>query len=427
MTLENPIKILTRNLDIPGYRGTLEEYRQNGGYRSLEKALKEMKRPEIIEEVKKSGLRGRGGAGFPTGIKWGFIPKDTQKPVYLVCNADESEPGTFKDRVIIEREPHMLFEGMAIAAYAIGSHTAYIYIRGEFDYGYNVLRERLREAYAAGIMGKNIFGTGYDLNIYLHQNAGMYICGEETSLLESLEGKRGWPRNKPPFPAVEGAFKSPTIVNNVETLANVPYIIWNGADQYAKIGVEKSSGTRLFCISGHVNKPGVYEYPMGITMRQLIYDIAGGIPDGRQLKAVIPGGTSFPLLTPDEIDVSLDFDSLKKYGTSLGSCAVIVMDDAVDMVDACLNVATFYAHESCGQCTPCREGMPWMQKIIRRIKNGNADMGDLDTLMDVAKHIEGHTICPFGEAGAWPVQGFVRKFRHEFEEHIRQGQTAKSM
>jgi len=424
MAIDNSVKILTKNLDIPGYSGTLEDYRKQGGYSALEKALKEMQPRDVTEEVKKSGIRGRGGAGFPAGVKWGFIPKDTTKPVYLVCNADESEPGTFKDRLIIEREAHMLIEGMALASYAIGAHTAYIYIRGELASGYDILQVRLKEAYDVGLLGKNILESGFDLNIYLHQNAGMYICGEETSLLNSLEGKRGWPRNKPPFPAIEGAFGCPTIVNNVETLANVPYIVTNGGDEYAKIGVDKSTGTRLFGVSGHVKKPGVYEFPMGITMRELIYDVCGGILNDRKLKAVIPGGVSFPVLTPDEIDVSLDYDSLKQYGSSLGSAGVIVMDETVDMVDACLNVATFFAHESCGQCTPCREGMPWMQKIIRRIKNGEGEMDDIDTLLDIASHIEGHTICPFGEAGSWPVKAFVKKFRHEFEEHVRNGKHA---
>ena len=419
MAIDNSIKILTKNMDIPGYKGTLEEYRREGGYETFANALKDLQPADVTDKVKKSGIRGRGGAGFPTGMKWTFLPKDSPKPVYLVCNADESEPGTFKDRQIIERDPHLLLEGMALSAYAINCHVAYIYIRGEFAYGYSVLQRAIKEAHDAGLLGRNILDSDFDLEIYLHQNAGMYICGEETSLLESLEGKRGWPRSKPPFPAIEGAFKCPTIVNNVETLANVPYIVTNGGEAFARIGVDKSSGTRLFCLSGHVNKPGVYEYAMGITMRELIYEVGGGIPNGRELQAVIPGGVSFPVLTPDEIDVSLDYDSLQQYGSGLGSAGVIVMDDTVDIVDACLNVATFFAHESCGQCTPCREGMPWMQKIIRRIKHGEADMEDIDILMDIAKHIEGHTICPFGEAGSWPVQGFVRKFRAKFEERIK--------
>ena len=419
MAIDNSIKILTKNMDIPGYKGTLEEYRREGGYETFANALKDLQPADVTEKVKKSGIRGRGGAGFPTGMKWTFLPKDSPKPVYLVCNADESEPGTFKDRQIIERDPHLLLEGMALSAYAINSHVAYIYIRGEFAYGYSVLQRAIKEAHDAGLLGRNILDSDFDLEIYLHQNAGMYICGEETSLLESLEGKRGWPRSKPPFPAIEGAFKCPTIVNNVETLANVPYIVTHGGEAFARIGVDKSSGTRLFCLSGHVNKPGVYEYAMGITMRELIYEVGGGIPNGRELQAVIPGGVSFPVLTPDEIDVSLDYDSLQQYGSGLGSAGVIVMDDTVDIVDACLNVATFFAHESCGQCTPCREGMPWMQKIIRRIKHGEADMEDIDILMDIAKHIEGHTICPFGEAGSWPVQGFVRKFRAKFEERVK--------
>lgn len=419
MAINNAIKILTKNISVSGYTGSLDDYRENGGYRALEKVLKDMKPEEVIAEVKKSELRGRGGAGFPTGQKWSFLPKETTKPIYLVCNADESEPGTFKDRLIIERDPHLLIEGMIIAAYAIKAHTAYLYIRGEFAYGYEVVKKTLTDAYKSGYLGKNILNSGFDCDIYLHQNAGMYICGEETGLLESLEGKRGWPRSKPPFPAVEGAFKCPTIVNNVETLSNVPFIIDQGGETFAKIGVSKSSGTRLFCLSGHINKPGVYEYPMGITMRELIYDVGGGIRNGRLLKGVIPGGISMPILTPQEIDISLDFDSLKNIGSSLGSCGIIVMDDSVCMVDACLNISTFFAHESCGQCTPCREGMPWLQKIINRIEHGKGENDDLGTLIDIARHIEGHTICPFGEAGSWPVQAFLKKYKNEFEEHIR--------
>ena len=373
---------------------------------------------EIVEEVKKSGIRGRGGAGFPTGVKWGFIPKNTDKPIYLICNADEGEPGTFKDRVIIEKDPHLLLEGIIITSYAIKSHQAYIYIRGEFVYGANRLNSAIREAVEAGYVGKDILGSGYNLDIQIHRGAGGYICGEETALLESLEGKRGWPRIKPPFPAVEGAFRCPTIVNNVETLANIPFIINNGGESYAEIGVKNSTGTKLFCLSGHINKPGIYEFPLGISLRSLIYEHGGGIKNNNKLKGVIPGGSSMPVLASDEIDVSMDFDSLANIGSALGSAGVIVMDETVDMVDVSLNVAKFYAHESCGQCTPCREGMPWMRDIISRIKEGKGKKEDIDTLLDITYNIEGKTICPFGEAGAWPIRAFVNKFREDFEKRI---------
>jgi len=410
-----------KNIEHDG-SNELSFYLKNGGYGAWRKILRDTKPADVIEEVKKSGLRGRGGAGFPTGMKWSFVPKDSPKPKYLVCNADESEPGTFKDRYIIEREPHLLLEGICIASYAINSHTAYIYIRGEFAYGAKVLQQAIRDAVNAGWLGKNIQGTGYDLEIAVHRGAGAYICGEETALLESIEGKRGWPRLKPPFPATHGVFGCPTVVNNVETLANLPLIFTIGADEYGKIGPNpKNTGPKLYCISGHVQKPGLYEFPMGKNLKELIFQDAGGIRNGKKLKAVIPGGSSVPVLTADEIDVAMDFDSLAAKGSMLGSAGVIVMDEDTCMVDALLNLERFYAHESCGQCTPCREGTTWLVKILKRMEAGNGRMEDIALLDDVAAHINFRTICPLGDAAAMPAQSFIKKFRHEFEEHVRLG------
>lgn len=409
------------NKDNPDSK-SIDFYIQNGGYKALETVVKEKSPDEVIEIVKKSGLRGRGGAGFPAGVKWSFVPKDSDKPKYLVSNADESEPGTFKDRYILEREPHMLIEGMAIAAYAIQSNMAYNYIRGEFVYGAQVFEQAIKEAEDKGILGDNIFGSDYSLRIANHRGAGAYICGEETGLLESLEGKRGWPRLKPPFPAVEGAFKCPTIVNNVETLANVPLIINNGAEWFSNIGPdEKNTGPKLYCVSGHVKKPGLYEFPMGKNLKELIFEDCGGMLNGHKLKAVIPGGSSVPVLTADEIDVSMDFDSLASIGSMLGSAGVIVMDDSTCMVDALLNLERFYAHESCGQCTPCREGTTWLVKILQRIERGEGRMEDMDLIADIADKINFRTICPLGDAAAMPAESFIKKFRDEFEEHVRRG------
>jgi NADH-quinone oxidoreductase subunit F len=400
---------------------TIDFYVSHGGYETLKKVLKNLAPKDVIEEVKKSGLRGRGGAGFPTGLKWSFVPQDNPNPKYLVCNADESEPGTFKDRYIIEHEPHMLIEGMIISAYAINSHLSYIYIRGEFVKGARVLEQALAEAREKGFLGKNILGSGYDLDIFVHRGGGAYVCGEETGLLESLEGKRGWPRLKPPFPAVVGLFKSPTIINNVETLANVPLIMERGADWYKTIGPnEKNTGPKLYCVSGHVNRPGLYEFPLGMNLKELIYEHAGGVYKGHKLKAVIPGGSSTPVLLPEEIDVSMDYDSLMAAGSMLGSAGTIVMDETTCMVDALYNLERFYAHESCGQCTPCREGTMWMVKLLRRLEHGEATEADVDILADVANNIMGKTICPLGDAAAMPAQSFVKKFRDEFLEHAKQ-------
>lgn len=394
-----------------------------------------MKPDEVIEETKRSNLKGRGGAGFPAGVKWGFIPKDSDNPTYLICNADESEPGTFKDRLLMNETPHMMLEGIVIASYAIGCHSAYIYIRGEFYKEYQVLRKAVAEAYQANLLGKNILGSGYDLEVVIHRGAGAYICGEETGLIESLEGKRGWPRIKPPFPAIEGYLKSPTIVNNVETLCNLPHIFERGADWYRSIGPENGPGPKLFCLSGRVNRPGVYEEAMGVPLKELIYERGGGIKNGRSLKAVFPGGSSSALLTAEECDdVTMDFDSLAAKKNMLGSAAVIVMDETVDMVRACLNIARFYAHESCGQCTPCREGTTWIVKILTRLYQGDGTSKDIDMLLQITDNIGGlidfsqgsfgKTICPFGEAVAWPVRSFVEKFEHEFHAYLSAAKAA---
>jgi NADH-quinone oxidoreductase subunit F len=373
----------------------------------------------LIDEVKASGLRGRGGAGFPTGMKWSFVPKDSPKPKYVVCNADESEPGTFKDRLLIEKDPHAIIDGTALAAYAVQSHTAFIYIRGEFAFGSRVLEQAIEEASRAGYLGKNILGSGYDLDLILHRGAGAYICGEETGLLSSLEGGRGWPKVKPPFPATHGLFGCPTVVNNVETLATLPWIIEQGAAKYTAIGTEKSKGTKLFSVSGHIRKPGVYEVEMGYPFKQFLEVDCGGIPEGRKLKGVIPGGASMPVLRDDEIDnVRMDYESMQAAGTLLGSGGVIVMDDSTCMVKTAWNISRFFAHESCGQCTPCREGCHWMEKIFWRIENGDGDKDDLDLILSVSGNIMGNTICPFGDAAAMPAAAFIKKYRQEFEEHI---------
>ena len=413
-------KVLLRNIDVPDSH-TLAVYKSRGGYRALEQVLRGMSPEKLIEEVKASGLRGRGGAGFPTGMKWGFVPKDSPKPKYVICNADESEPGTFKDRLLIEKDPHATIEGTILAAYAIQSHTAFIYIRGELVFGSKVLQGAIDEAAQAGYLGKNILGSGYDLELILHRGAGAYICGEETGLLSSLEGGRGWPKVKPPFPATHGLFGCPTVVNNVETLASLPWIIDQGAARYAAIGTEKSKGTKLFSVSGHIRKPGVYEVEMGYPFKRFLEEDCGGVPNGRKLKGVIPGGSSMPVLRADELEpVRMDYESMQAAGSMLGSGGVIVMDDSTCMVQAAWNVARFYAHESCGQCTPCREGCHWMEKIFRRIESGEGEKGDLDLVLNISGNITGNTICPFGDAAAWPAAAFIKKYRAEFEAHITQ-------
>jgi NADH-quinone oxidoreductase subunit F len=396
----------------------LKSYVTGGGYSAATKALS-MTPAEIVDEVSRAGLRGLGGAGFPTGKKWSFIPKASPKPRYLVVNADEGEPGTFKDRYILERDPHALLEGMVIAAHAIGSHKAYVYVRGEYVRPSERLRRAVEEAYAHGWLGKNIQGTGFDLDVVIHRGAGAYICGEETALLTSLEGGKGFPRIKPPFPAVSGLFQCPTIVNNVETLACLPFILRAGAQRFAALGTARQGGTRLFSVCGHVNRPGLYEAPVKVTLRELIDRYAQGVRHGRTLKAVIPGGISAKVLTAAEIDVPMDFDSLTEAGTMAGSGGVIVMDDTTCMLEALRSAAKFFAHESCGQCSPCREGTGWVYRIVDRIVGGGGRLQDLDDLLAIARDMEGKTICVFADAAAWPVQSYITKFRSEFEEHIR--------
>jgi len=409
--------ILFRNVWTPGSQ-SIDVYRKNGGYANLKKYL-EMAPDFIVDEVKKSGLRGRGGAGFPTGLKWTFLPKDSPKPRYLAVNADESEPGTYKDRVIIEKDPHLLIESSVITAHAIKSKIAFIYIRGEFHEGARILGTAIEEASAAGYAGKNILGTGIDIEVVLHRGAGSYECGEETALLESLEGKRGQPRLKPPFPAVAGLYGCPTIVNNVETLCNVPFILERGAAWFAALGPEKNGGPKLFSISGDVKRPGSYEANLGrITLRQLVYDYAGGPRDGRKIRAVIPGGSSVPILTESELDVQLDFDSVMKAGSMLGSAGCIVADDSRSMVALARNLSAFYKHESCGKCSPCREGTGWLYRVLTRIEGGKGEMKDLDTLKSVCDSIAGRTLCAFGDAAITPVLSSMAKFRDEYEYYI---------
>jgi len=413
-------KVLLRHLDVPDIR-TLDVYLAHGGYEAARTALTTLKPEEVTEQVKASNLRGRGGAGFVTGMKWGFLPKDSPKPVYLCCNADESEPGTFKDRAIIEWNTHILLEGILIAAYAIKSHTAYIYIRGEFALGAKRLEEAIADASAKGLLGKNIFGTGYDLNVYVHRGAGAYICGEETGLIESLEGKRAYPRIKPPFPAVYGLFGSPTIVQNVETLACVPAIIKNGPAWFKAIGPETGPGPKIYCVSGHVEKPGLYELPMGMPLRSVIYDYAGGIRGGKKLKAVMPAGSSFPILTPDEIDVNMDFDSMRKINAFLGTAGIMVMDEDTCMVRALEIIDRFYHHESCGQCSPCREGTGWLHKLLVRLEEGTGLAEDIDLMNKISDNMMGNTVCVLADAAAMPTQSYISKFRDEFIAHVTLG------
>jgi len=411
-------KVLLKRAETPGYTGSLAEYEAQGGYQGLAKALREYQPEALIELVKRSGLRGRGGAGFPAGMKWGFIPK-APGPKYLCCNADESEPGTFKDRQLIEQDPHQLLEGILIACYAVGILTAYIYCRGEFALGYRTLDRALQEARAAGYIGRDILGSGVDIEVHLHRGAGAYICGEETGLIESLEGKRGQPRLKPPFPALEGLYRRPTVVKNVETLCNLPHIVVRGAEWFAGIGTPKSTGPRLYSVSGHVQRPGNYELPINVSLRELIFTHAGGMRDGRRLKAVIPGGSSAPVLTDQHLDVTMDFESLATAGSMGGSGGVIVMDETTCMVRVGEIVTRFYHHESCGQCTQCREGTAWLHKALARIERGQGRPGDLETLLDVCDNMKGKTICVLSDAAAMPVESYLKYFRDEFEQHIR--------
>ena len=420
---------------------SISTYTRLGGYSALEKALK-MSAAEVIDEVKASGVRGRGGAGFPAGVKWGFVPRDTGKPRYMICNADESEPGTFKDRELILVDPHMVLEGIAIASYAIGANTAYIYIRGEFVEETQILDKAIAEARRKKYLGRDILGRGYDLEVHIHRGAGAYICGEETALIESLEGKRGLPRLKPPFPAVVGVFGCPTVVNNVETLACIPHIIEHGGAWFSKIGTERSTGPKLFCVSGHVERPGVYEAPMGITFREIIDDLCGGVKGGKKLKAFIPGGSSAPVLPADKIDTPADFESVAQAGSMLGSGGVIVMDETVNMVWALENLLIFYAHESCGQCTPCREGSDWSVDIVRRIRRGLGQPGDIETLRRISRFAsQGMTICPLGDAFCGPIASLstisvtnskrpssrLRRYHRKACRSSRFGRTAKDL
>jgi NADH-quinone oxidoreductase subunit F len=406
-------------LDFDGDRRDVHGYEQAGGYASLRKALG-MDPGDVVGAVDGSGLRGRGGAGFPTGRKASFLPKD-KKPAYLCVNADESEPGTFKDREIMLRNPHALIEGVLIMSYAIGAASAFIYIRGEYRTEFEVLRRALEEARSRGYVGLNVLGSGYNATVVLHRGAGAYICGEETALLSSLEGERGQPRSKPPFPAVAGLYAAPTLVNNVETLAAVPFILEMGAEAYAEIGTERSKGTRVFSLSGNVRRPGNYELPLTATLRDLIEGHGGGAPEGRTVKAIIPGGSSTPILLPDQLDTGIDYESIAAAGSMAGSGAIVVIDDRTCMVQLALRVAEFYKHESCGKCTPCREGTRWGVDIIRRIEMGEAAQGDLDLLLNVCDRILGKCLCPLGDAMAMPVASYVTRFREEFQRHIDEG------
>lgn len=395
----------------------IDRYLELDGYKAVRKAL-EMGADGVINEMKTSNLRGRGGAGFPTGMKWSFVPKESAKPKYVLCNGDESEPGTCKDRLIFEHDPHAVIEGVMIAAIAVGAHNGYIYIRGEYRYLSEIMQKAIADAYAKGFLGKNIFGSGYDLDIYWHGGAGAYEVGEESALMESLEGKRGVPRIRPPFPAVVGLWGGPTVINNAETLATVPHIMLMGGQKYAEIGTPRNGGTRLFCMSGHVAKPGVYELPLGYNLKKLIYEVSGGIADGHTLKAVVPGGSSVPCLTADEIDVALDFDSMMKAGTFLGSGGVVVINDQTCIVKFALRTIKFYRHESCGWCIPCREGTDWLQKTLTRFHAGGGLAKDIDNIRYLAENMLGRTFCPLGDAAAMPIIGFVKKFRDEFEAHL---------
>jgi NADH-quinone oxidoreductase subunit F len=412
--------LLFKDIETPGLTG-IETYRRLGGYEALAATLGKKTPDEVIEIVKASGLRGRGGAGFPAGLKWSFVPKASPKPRYIVCNADESEPGTFKDRELMVKNPHLLLEGILLAGYAIGSKVGYIYFRGEFAYVQAIVDRAIAEARAAGMLGENILGSGFGYQIHTHLGAGAYICGEETALLSSLEGFRGQPRLKPPFPAVEGLYACPTVVNNVETLMNVPHIVKHGAQWYRQWGTEKSAGTKVLSVSGPVKRPANYEVPLGLPLRTLIEspEYCGGMRDGLKVKAVIPGGSSVPMMPASQLDTPLDYESLNAVGTYLGSGGVIVIDDQTCIVDSLWNMIRFYRHESCGKCTPCREGTYWMAEILERLERGEGRETDIDLLADVADNILGKSFCALGDAAAMPVQGALKHFRDEFEHHVK--------
>lgn len=413
------LKII-RNYSDRNNSHTMDSYLSNGGYTALAKSLK-LDPEEIIDTIKNSGLRGRGGAGFPTGIKWSFIPRDINKPVYLCCNADESEPGSFKDREIMEQDPHQMLEGIAIACYTINSHKAYIYIRGEMPKAAKIIENAIKEAYSKGYIGKNILNSGFDLDVVLFRGAGAYICGEETALLESIEGKNGEPRPKPPFPAQVGLFGCPTIINNVETLAFVPHIINHGAEWFSGMGKPKNTGTKIYGLSGAVNKPGLYELPLGIPIGQLIEEYGGGIPNGRKVKAMSPGGSSSAILDASEINMPMDFDSLAQAGSMLGTAGVTVMDDTSCMVRVAQNLAHFYRDESCGQCVQCREGTWWLEMMLTKIEKGQGSLEYIDTILDACHQMRGTTICALADGCAMPIDSIVRKFRDEFEQHVKTG------
>lgn len=417
------MKLLTKRFGMPNSQ-SIDTYLATEGYQALKKVVTTMTQDQVIDEVKKSALRGRGGAGFPTGLKWSFVPRQSPKPKYVVCNADESEPGTCKDRPLMEYDPHQLIEGMAIAAFALGAKLSYIYIRGEYWYLIKILETALAEARERGYLGKNLFGTDFECDIFVHPGAGAYICGEETALLNSLEGLRGHPRIKPPFPAVAGLYGCPTIVNNVETFTAVPHIILKGGDWYRGLGTEKSGGTKMFSVSGHVNKPGNYEVPMGYPLMRLINEDCGGIRGGRNLKAIIPGGSSVYILTAKECeDATLDYEGMVKAGSSIGSGGVIVMDDTTDIFETTFNLIHFYNHESCGWCTPCREGTDWLLKLFKKIKRGDGTSEDLEIIERICPNIEGRSHCPLGEAAVWPITSAMKKFRGDFERRVRKVET----
>jgi NADH-quinone oxidoreductase subunit F len=407
-------KLVSKNFEHPDQLH-IKPAMSRGTYEQWKRVLSEKIAPEsVMEEVKKAKLRGQGGAGFPAGVKWGFVPQDSPKPKYLCVNADEGEPGTFKDRALLEKDPHQLLEGIALASYAVGIHTAFIYMRGEFYEPQRIMGKAIEEAIKEGLLGENIMDSGFDLEVIIHMGAGAYICGEETALLNSLEGGKGWPRLKPPFPAVVGAFNCPTVINNVETISGVPHIIRMGGEEFQKLGTENDGGTKLFAVSGHVEKPGVHEMTMGSSLKELIYDVCGGVKGGKQLKGIIPGGSSAPILKPDEIDVPLEFEAMAEAGTMLGSGAVIVLDESVSIPQIFMVMSRFYAHESCGQCTPCREGCTWIYKISQKILRGEGVPADLDLILDLAPMMNGTTVCPLGAAMAIPTMAMVEKYRDDF-------------